>query len=164
MPLSEGSAPRIKPAIHDVGLAHHLTRTIASWTIELDVVDVWSMQLGRHRRVRCLHFLHLSDAADAVLYSTIRADPNRNRCAPISLAADCPILDVGQPLSHTLLTSPIRSPFDLRIVLHDLLLDGSHSHEPTVHGVVQQWVIRAPAMWVIVSVNMLSIQRILVCK
>ena len=137
VPLGERSATRVEPAVHDVGLPYHLSRATARGAVQLYVVHVRTVQLWRHRRAIGLHRSHLFDAAYAMLVTAIWADPHGDRGAPVSLATDCPVLDVREPLSHALGASPLGGPFDLRVVLHYLIAHRSHTDEPTVHRVVQ---------------------------
>ena len=96
--------------------------------------------------------------------TTVGANPNWYWSPPISFSTNRPIFDVGKPFTHALFTGPRRSPFYFGIILQNLFFDRGHSDEPTVHCVVQQRVIGSPTMWVIVSICVLSIERILLCE
>ena len=105
--------------------------------MQSDVVDVWPVQLGRHRRVICLHRGHLLNAADAVLVAAVGADPHWDRGAPVTFATNRPVLDVREPFSHSLAAGPLRSPFDLGVVLQYLVANRGHADKPAVHRIVQ---------------------------
>ena len=86
--------------------------------------------------------------------------PNWERRAPVSFATDGPILDVLQPRAEPPLSDPIGSPLHLCVEFQHPILDSCHSNEPGIHGVVEQWVTRSPAMGVIVGVGFLAIDAL----
>ena len=104
--------------------------------MQLDVVDIWSVQFRRRRGGFSLHQVHLLDAAYAVLVTAVGADPHRDRRAPVAFATNRPVLDVREPLSHSLATGPLRGPLDLGVVLQYLVANRGHANEPTIHCVV----------------------------
>nr|AIF19569.1 hypothetical protein [uncultured marine group II/III euryarchaeote KM3_87_C01] len=91
--------------------------------------------------------------------TAVLTHPDGDRSPPVTLTTDCPVLDVRKPLSHALSPSPFWSPLDLRVVAHDLVSDRGHSHEPTVHRIVQKRMICPPAVWVVVSVLVFPIEQ-----
>ena len=94
--------------------------------------------------------------------AAIGADPHWDRGAPVTLATNRPVLDVREPLSHSLATGPLRSPLDLGVVLQYLVANRGHADKPAVHRVVQQRMVGTPAVRVVVSVCVLAVQHPLV--
>ena len=149
MPLREAGTARVEPAIHHERLARHLAVALAA--SQFHGVNVGAVQIfGNGSRVN-RQFMQFGARANAVLVAALAA-PDGERRAPEPFAADGPVLDVFEPFAESLLAHPRRRPLHLRIVRQQLLPHGSHTHEPRIHGVVEQWMVGTPAVGVVVRV------------
>nr|AIF20630.1 hypothetical protein [uncultured marine group II/III euryarchaeote KM3_91_A10] len=99
-----------------------------------------------------------------MLVTTFLAYPHWYGSPPVTLPTDCPVFDVGKPLAHSLRSSPLGGPLDFRVVAHNLVPDFGHTDEPTVHRVVKQRMVCPPAVRVVVSILMLSVEQPLLGK
>ncbi len=164
VPLCKGRTTWIKPAVHNVWLSNHLSITTIWRAAKFDVINIGTMQFFGNWWVFCLHWSHLLYASHAVFLTTILADPHRNRSSPITLSTNCPVFDVVEPFAHPASSCPFWSPFDFWIVFDYIFLNCSHSDEPTVHSIVEKWMICTPAMRVIVCVSVFSIETSIVLQ
>ena len=83
------------------------------------------------------------------------AFPNIQRRAPITVAADTPILHVFQPVSKATLADALRHPVDGIVVADEILLYLRHFDEPGIAGIVDERCAAAPA----VRIAMLKYRR-----
>ena len=100
------------------------------------------------------HGSQFFDAADRMAVTAL-AFPNIQRRAPITVAADTPILHVFQPVSKATLADTLRHPVDGIIVADEILLYLRHFDEPGIAGIVDERCAAAPA----VRIAMLKYRR-----
>ena len=110
VPLAERHGPGVEPGVDDLGGASHVFAALRA--AQHDVVDVRPVQFQvfRHRRRR--HLAQLGDTADAV-HVIVLAAPDRQRSAPVAVAAEGPVDVVGQPLAEAALFDVLGIPDDV---------------------------------------------------
>ncbi len=164
VPLGEGRAARVEPAVHHEWLALHRQacwadkgKRVHDRAVQVDVVGA-----GRVLETGGVGFLDLGlkfgDRADAQHFAGFAA-PHRQGRAPVALTGNGPVLDVAKPLAKAAFADPIRRPFDLVVEGEQAVLDRGHADEPAVHGVVEQRMIGAPAVRIVVQVGLLTVQH-----
>ena len=82
--------------------------------------------------------------------------PDRDRAAPVAVAADRPVAGVGQPLAEAAVAHVRRRPADLLVELDHAVAERRHLHEPARHRLVDQRVVAAPAVRVGVLVGLVA--------
>ena len=142
VPLGKGHRARIEPAVDDLGHAVHLPAAFRA--ADRHAIDVGSVQLQRFRAV-FRQRLELFDRADRMLMSAA-ALPDVERRAPITVAADAPILHMLQPVAETPLADALGNPVDRVVVRDQLIAHRCHLDEPRLARVVDKRRVAAPAM------------------
>ena len=117
---------------------------------------VWVFNAGSDRFGDfILQFLDGSNA----LHFTAFAAPYGQRCAPIPFSRDGPIFHVAKPFTKPSFTHPIGSPLNLVVEFEEVFLDRRHADKPGIHSVVEERVVRAPTMRVVVEVGLFTVQQ-----
>ncbi|MBT9154745.1 MAG: hypothetical protein DDT39_01424 [Firmicutes bacterium] len=140
VPLREGHGARVIPAVEHFAYALHLSA--AFFASQKDAVDIGSVQVqlfGPGQR----HAAELVKAPHTVLVPALAA-PNRQRRAPVALAADSPVYDVFEEVAKTPGAQVLWEPVNGIVVGEHLLLKGGHADKPRAAGVIEQWGVTAP--------------------
>ena len=143
MPLRERHGTGVEPAVDDFLDAVHLLAAFR--TFDRDVINVRTVQLDIVGAV-VAHLLELGDGADDVLLAAVRADPDRQRRAPVAVAREAPVLHVLEPVAEAALADGLRDPVDGVVVRDELVLDRRHLDEPRRERVVEERRVAAPAV------------------
>ena len=89
--------------------------TISSTIVLVQIVDLLAGQL-----------FQLCDGADADhVVLVLDVDPHRNARSPEAVAADVPVLGIGQPVGKALFADIVRHPVHARVVLEHTLAQSS---------------------------------------
>ena len=91
------------------------------------------------------------------VHVAVRAEPERQRQAPVALARDAPVAHVAQPVLHAL-AEVRRRPLDRRVGVDHRLADLVAADEPLVDDAEDQLRAAAPAVRVAVLVRLLAQQ------
>ena len=151
--LGEGHRPRFEPAVQHLGHpAHH--------RLPGGVVGVGPGQLVDERPVQ-VHRPHAEVPLDLVQASVdvhsgigrIVAAPRRDGRSPEPVAADRPVAGAFQPGSETPVAHMPRHPVDLLVQRQHLVPDLGHPHEPRAEGSVDDGLVGAPAVRIVVLVG-----------
>ena len=86
------------------------------------------------------------DRTDAYLFLSVFRTPDRQRCAPITAAAEVPVVQVIQPLSETSCTCRFGLPVNCLVEGNHLVARHSGTYKPAVQRVVQHRLVRTPAV------------------
>ena len=145
VPLRKRHGPRVKPAVDD--FRHTVHNAAALRALGGNLIDVRTMKLDVIRTV-IAHGLQLFNGAHRVLMATcfILTFPDVKRCAPITVAADAPILDMLNPVAKAPLADRLWNPVDRIIVGDEFILDCRHADKPRFARIVEQRRIASPAM------------------
>ena len=76
--------------------------------------------------------------------------PDIQRCSPVTVSGNTPVLNVLQPVAETSLTDVFRNPIDGIIVADQIILYCCHFDEPGLAGIVDQRCVAAPAVRIVV--------------
>ena len=126
VPLRKRHRTRVEPAVDDLGHAvHFLTALLAR---ERDCVDVRTMQFDIGGAVR-LKLTQLRNRSDGVLVPA-GAFPDIERCTPVAIAADAPILHMLDPVAETTVANRLRNPVDRIVVCNKCVAHRRHADEP----------------------------------
>ena len=146
MPLRERHGAGVKPAVDNLRYTVHFSA--AFFAFDGYGINVRTMQLDFVRAIVRQGF-KLFDGADGVLMSA-GAFPYVKRCAPVTVAADAPVLYVFQPVSEAALSDCRRNPVYCIVICNKLVADSRHADEPGLTCVVDERCITAPAVWIAV--------------
>src|SRR5690606_7873921 len=83
----------------------------------------------------------------------IVALPNGDGRAPKTIARNGPVPGPLQPLAELSVTDAFGDPVDLLVELDHAVAETRHLHVPRAHGLVDQRLIRSPAVRVVVIVR-----------
>ena len=154
MILGERHGAGIEPAVDDFGDTLHGAAAVR--TLDLNIIHERPVQLdigivgiaGQLRQFRL--------AADADLLAAVRAFPDVEGGAPVTVTGNAPVLDVLQPVAETAFADGLGNPVDLLVVADKVILDSGHFDEPGFSRVVKQRGIASPAVGII----MLKFRRV----
>ena len=113
------------------------------------------VQLYGERVLAAGHLLQLFPAADAYLLAAVLTLPDRERGAPVAVAADAPVLHVLEPVAEAAGANAGRDPVDGIVVGDKVIAHGGHLDEPGFPCVVDERRVAAPA----VRIFMLKFRR-----
>ena len=136
----------IEPAVNDLRHASHLAAAFRATNGHR--VNKGAVQFDIRRTV-VGHGAQLFNAADSVL-TTAGAFPDVQRRAPITVAADAPILHVLQPITEAAFADAFGYPVDGVVVADQVLAYGGHFNKPRLARVVNQRGVAPPAERIIV--------------
>jgi len=157
--LGEGHGARFEPAVENV--AHSPHGRLAAGVVGVgarQLVDEGSVEIvGPHAEV-ALELVEAAVDVDARVVGIV-ALPHRDRRAPESVARDGPIPGALEPLAEEALFHVLGDPVDLAIHLHHALADGTHLHIPGIESLVDERLVGAPAVGIVVEVGLLLDQR-----
>ena len=136
----------LEPAVeHERHAAQHtLPRRIG----EGQAVHELAVQIG-HARAATLG--QLVDAADARHLGAVRVLPDRERRAPIAVAADGPVARVFQPVAEPAVAQVVRHPGGQRIVVDQPVAERFDAHEPRGDRFVDERRVAPPAVGITVG-------------
>ena len=81
--------------------------------------------------------------------------PDIERCTPVTVSADAPVLYIFQPVSKAALSDALRDPVDRIIIMDQVVFHLCHTDKPGLSCIVDQRSIASPAM----RVTMLKLRR-----
>ena len=138
----------IKPAVNYFRYTMHGTCRISdiSWS-DASMYGRCSSMVFRH--FHPLSFQITPDDAANRFHMSALAFPDIQRCSPVSVTADAPVLYILQPVAETAFSNAFRDPVDGIIVADQVILYCSHLDEPGFSCVVDQRCIATPAMRII---------------
>ena len=143
--LREGHGAGIEPAVNDLRHTVHLLAALGAAdghginerTVQLDVLGAVVAHL--------LQFLNGTNGMALAAFAL----PDVEGGAPITVAAQAPVLDILQPVAKAALANALRDPIDSIVVADEVILHCRHLDEPALAGIVQQGGIAAPAEGII---------------
>ena len=143
--LRKGHGTGIEPAVDDLRHTVHLLAALGAadghgvneGTVQLDVLGAVVAHL--------LQFLNGTNGMALAAFAL----PDVEGGAPITVAAQTPVLDILQPVAKAALANALRDPVDGIIVADEVILHCRHLDEPALAGIVQQGGIAAPAEGII---------------
>jgi hypothetical protein len=109
------------------------------------------------RKLKC-HFLKLLNTPYTMGFATIITYPDRERSAPVTFSADCPINDVFQEVSHAPIFDVLRIPRYCVVVTQQGVLYGSSLNKPRSPSVIEKRSVTSPTEWIGVSVFLASVK------
>ena len=74
--------------------------------------------------------------------------PDVQRCSPVTVTADTPVLNVFQPVAETSFTDALRNPVDCVVISDQVIFDCCHLDKPGFSCIVDQWCVASPAVWI----------------
>ena len=113
-----------------------------------DFIDIRTMQLYRFCRLVSAHLKQLLTAADRVHMAAFTF-PDIQRCSPVTVTGNTPVLNVLQPVSETAFADTFRNPVDGIVVADQILLHCGHLNKPGFPGIIDQRCIASPAVRII---------------
>ena len=72
--------------------------------------------------------------------------PNIQRCTPVTVTADSPVLNILKPVSETSFSNTFRNPVDRVVICDQVIFYSRHFDEPGLTCVVDQRSITSPAV------------------
>ena len=151
--LGEGHGAGVEPAVDDFGDTLHLAAAVRA--TELHAVHIGTVQFDVIRALDGL-FLQFRDGTNAVAASAVRAFPDVERGAPVTVPGQAPVLDVFEPVAESAFTDGLRDPVDGVVVPDEVVTDVGHFDEPGFSGVIDERRVAAPAERVV----MLELRRV----
>ena len=155
----------VKPAVNDIGDALHGLSAVRAGdiylvnvrTVQLDIVAApalvsCGLQLSEDLIVIGALFPKLRTAADTLALAAL-ALPDRQRSSPVTVSAESPVLNVGDPFAETALADRLRDPVDGIVVADQIILDLAHGNVPGLSCVIKERCIAAPAVRIAVLEN-----------
>ena len=144
----------IEPAVDHLRYAPHGLTAVR--TGDGDLVDIRPVQLHRLRRRIAGQLMKFLSGTDGLHVAAALALPYIQRCAPVTVSGDTPVLDVLQPVAETALADGFRNPVDRLIVAHQIVPHRRHLDKPGLSRIIDQRRITAPAEGII----MLKLRRV----
>ena len=136
----------VEPAVDYLRYAVH--RLAALRTLHRHRIDVRAMQLDIIRTVVGF-LLEFGDAADRFTMAALIALPDIERCAPVTVSADTPVLYILEPVAETAFAHALRDPVNRVVVADQVVLDSGHLDEPGLSRIVNKRCIAAPAVRIV---------------
>ena len=118
MLLCERHSSTVEPAVHNFRYPCHRLATYRA--CQMYIINIRSVQLDILGNILLCLFHQLSTASDTLQMSAF-ASPDRNRCAPVSVSGNCPVINVFEPVAESLLSYEIREPVNCIVVCHKLI-------------------------------------------
>ena len=143
MLLGVGDGAGFKPAVQHLGHAAHGAAALAG---EGDLVHVLAVQVGEFDAA---DFLDFRDAAQHPAFLAAVAFPDGDGRAPVAVAGNVPVTGVFQPVAKPSVLDPFGHPVDLLVFFDQLGLDLFDVEVPGAHGLVNQRVLAAPAVGIV---------------
>ena len=142
----------VEPAVAHLGHAHGLGPALGAG--DRDGIDPWPVQLLQPLEARGGSLAQFLARGDDV-HVPVRAEPERQRQAPVALARDAPVAHVAQPVLHAL--AEVRGrPLDRVVGVDHRLADLVAADEPLVDDAEDQLRPAAPAVRIAVLVGLLA--------
>ena len=143
-PLRKWHCARVIPTVNNFADAIHRLRTFWAW--EGDVINKWAMWIS------CFEILtgkvgELSKRTNAV-EMVLRAAPQRQRSAPVTVTRDGPVNVVLKPIAIAAGLDRFRVPICLSILRNELIFNCGGADIPRRLRVIHKWCVAAPAVWV----------------
>ena len=78
------------------------------------------------------------------------AFPYIERCSPVTVSADSPVLNIFQPVAEAAFSDTLRDPVDRVVIPDQILFNCSHLDKPGFSCIVDKWCIASPAVGIAV--------------
>ena len=95
------------------------------------------------------HAFQFLDASDGMHVSALTL-PDIERCSPVTVPADAPVLHVLDPVAETSFSDALRNPVDGIVICDQVVSDSGHLDEPGLARIVDQRCVASPAVGVAV--------------
>ncbi len=109
-----------------------------------DGVDIGTVKFDVFRAV-VAHFTKFGNRANRVLMTTFTF-PDIKWCAPVTVTAQPPILNVFKPVAEASLADTFRHPVDGIVVADEIITDIGHADKPRITRIVQKRRMATPAV------------------
>ena len=147
MMLCKRHCTGIKPAVNY--LRHSLHLAAAFRTLADNVINVRSVKLNTFGSFVSALLEKILSGTDRILVAAFLALPDIQRCAPVTVSGDTPVLHILKPVAKTSLTDGFRNPVYGIVVCDQLILYLCHLDKPRFSCVIDQGCITSPAMRII---------------
>ena len=135
----------VKPAVNNFRYTVHVFATVRA--LNGYSINIWTVKFYFCRfRISTL-FSQLCTASDR-FHMTALTLPYIQRCSPVTVTGNTPILNVLQPVTETSFSNGFRNPVYSSIVANQIIFDCCHFDEPGLSCIVDQRSITSPAMWI----------------
>ena len=148
MQLRVRAGAGIKPAVDNFRHAAHGSAAVRAG--KMDPVHIRSVQLHLLAGSIARKLRKLTPRTDDNSLAAVRAFPDRERCSPVSVTGESPVLNVLKPVAETSLAHGRRNPVDLFVVAYKIVADSGHLDEPGLSRIVDKRRIASPAVRIIV--------------
>src|SRR5699024_8935859 len=74
------------------------------------------------------------------------AFPYVERCSPVTVSADSPVLNIFQPVAEAAFSDTLRDPVDGVVIPDQVLFDCSHLDKPGFSSIVDKRCVTSPAV------------------
>ena len=147
MVLCEGHCTWIKPAVDNLRYPLHCLAALR--TLALDLIDIRPVKLN----CLCLgisgEFLKLLAGADSFLMSAVCTLPDIERCTPVTVSGNTPILNIFKPVAETAFTYACGDPVNSLIVCNQVIPYCCHLDKPGLSCIVKKRSRASPAVRII---------------
>ena len=103
------------------------------------------MEFNSLRLLHTAHFTKFLPAFDTVLMPA-GTFPDIERCAPVAVARDCPVLNIFQPVAKAPLSDGLRNPVDCVIVAQKIVAHRSFPDIPRFPRIIDKRRVTAPTV------------------
>ena len=153
MVLCERHCPAVKPAVDHLRHTAHLLAALRA--LDCHRIDIRPVQFDIIWAV-IRHFLKLGNASDRVHVPALTL-PDIQRCSPVTVTADPPILNIFDPVAETPFSDTLRNPVDRIVVGNQIVAHCRHLNEPRLTGIIDQRSVAPPAM----GITVLELRRVI---
>ena len=132
----------VEPAVNHFRYAMH--RFSAFRTADRHFIDIRAVKFDiirtviRHR----FQFLNTSDR----MHMSALTFPDIERCSPVTVTADSPILHVFQPVAETAFSDTFRNPVDRIVIGDQIVFHFCHLDKPGFARIIDQRCVTSPAV------------------
>ena len=152
--LCERHRPGVKPTVDH--LRHSLHRLAAVRAGEGDLVDVRAVELHVCMLRIPAALRELGAASDGLLMSATLTLPDVERCAPVAVPRDAPVLNIFEPVAEASFSDGLGNPVDRIVVADQIVLDRRHLDKPGLARIINERRVASPA----VRILMLKLRRV----
>ncbi len=151
VPLRRVHRSRIEPSVDHV--RHPVHRLAALRACQINLVDVRAVQFDALRQLLIEGTIHeIIAATDGDRLPTFLTDPQVERCSPVAIAGEGPILKISEEVSEPPGPHMRGIPVDRRVIGDHLILNRRCLHEPRVESVVEKRRVTTPAERIVVLI------------
>jgi hypothetical protein len=80
------------------------------------------------------------------MFFSALAAPDREWCAPKTIAADIPISCILEPIPKPAVSQMLWDPVGLAVILNEFFFERFDAYEPSCDGLIHEWRVASPAM------------------